>query len=431
MSINRRWLKLDNAAKIYPAASDSNWVAMFRESATLTEPVDVGVLEQALADALRRMPSFSVRLRGGVFWYYLESLEGIPPVEEDARNHCARLDIRHNRYFNLRVRYYDCRIAVEYVHTLSDGMGGMIFLKTLLARYLELKYGENIPKGDQILDCSDEPQQSELEDGFIANAGKICLSRKEENSYRIPGTREIDRFVNLTTGIIDSGVILAKAHEKHVSVTEYLGAALILSISNVQKRLSSKKKLDNVKVSLPVNLRGFFKCKTLRNFASYVNVGINPNYGDFTFDEVLTLVHHQMGIELNVKTLQAKFTTNVNSERNIALRLVPLFLKNLVMKAVFYRVGDIKTSSTISNLGVVNLPPEMSKYVDRMDFILGPLSRNPVACGALTYGGKLYLNFTRTTEESIIEQEFFTFLVKQGIPVLIESNRRENECLTV
>ena len=35
-----RWLRLDNAAKIYPAARRENWSSLFRLSMTLTEDVD-------------------------------------------------------------------------------------------------------------------------------------------------------------------------------------------------------------------------------------------------------------------------------------------------------------------------------------------------------------------------------------------------------
>jgi len=38
-----RWLRLDNAAKIYPAARRRTWSNVFRLSATLKEPVDVPV----------------------------------------------------------------------------------------------------------------------------------------------------------------------------------------------------------------------------------------------------------------------------------------------------------------------------------------------------------------------------------------------------
>ena len=54
--------------------------------------------------------------------------------------------------------------------------------------------------------------------------------------------------------------------------------------------------------------------------------------------------------------------------------------------------------------------------------MLGSLVENPVAAAAVSYGGKLYINFTRTVEESFLERAFFTRLVKMGVHVLIESN---------
>ena len=43
-----RWLRLDNAAKVYPAARRRDWTNVFRVSATLKEPVDPAVLQAAL-----------------------------------------------------------------------------------------------------------------------------------------------------------------------------------------------------------------------------------------------------------------------------------------------------------------------------------------------------------------------------------------------
>jgi len=64
-------MRLDNAAKIYPAALRQNWSNVFRLSVTLREPVDTQVLASALKVTVDRFPSIATRLRRGVFWYYL------------------------------------------------------------------------------------------------------------------------------------------------------------------------------------------------------------------------------------------------------------------------------------------------------------------------------------------------------------------------
>ena len=130
-----------------------------------------------------------------------------------------------------------------------------------------------------------------------------------------------------------------------------------------------------------------------------------------------------MRSEVTEKLLNAKISTNVRSENNKVLRVAPLFIKNMAMKFTFKLVGDRKSSITISNLGVVKLPAQMAQYVTRMDFILGPPAHNKVACAVLTYDGQLVINFTRTIKESVLEREFFRYLVKLGIPVKIESNQ--------
>ena len=50
---NLLWVKLDNAAKIYPAARRKNWSNVFRESVTLYENVDVEILKPALETIIK------------------------------------------------------------------------------------------------------------------------------------------------------------------------------------------------------------------------------------------------------------------------------------------------------------------------------------------------------------------------------------------
>ena len=50
-----RWLRLDNAAKIYPAARSQRWSNVFRLSVTLNEDVDTAVLQSALDVTVRRL----------------------------------------------------------------------------------------------------------------------------------------------------------------------------------------------------------------------------------------------------------------------------------------------------------------------------------------------------------------------------------------
>lgn len=425
MTESGRWMRLDNAAKIYPAASSRRWHALFRLSATLTEPVDPEVLLQAQRRMVRRFPSFYVRLRRGMFWYYLEGVDECAAVEQDGESPCMPLQRREKRGLRLRVRYRGNRIAVEFFHAITDGTGGLCFLKTLVAEYLSLRYGVAIPRGDGVLDCDEPPHGAELDDSFLANAGDIAIDRTEANAYHLSGDLEPDGFIHLTTACVPLAAVTARAKAFGVSLTAYLTALLIDAACQLQQEDgTARRRRRPVKICVPVNLRRFFPSETLRNFSSYVNPGVETRLGTYTLEEIVQAVHHYMGTEATAKRLGAKFTANVSSERNAALRLAPLFLKNVAMKCAFLMVGDRKTTTILSNLGLVTLPDAMAAHVSRMEFVLGPLSRNPVACAALSYGDTLYLNLTSTLREPALERAFLTRLVRQGVPVRVESNQR-------
>ena len=105
------------------------------------------------------------------------------------------------------------------------------------------------------------------------------------------------------------------------------------------------------------------------------------------------------------------------------VRLIPLFLKNLVMKAIFNAVGESQSCLSVSNLGQITLPEEMTPYVQRFDFILGVQATKPYNCGILSYGENMYVNFIRDIREPKLEYAFFRVLQDMEIPVLVQSNQ--------
>ena len=421
----QQWMRLDNAAKIYPAALRKKWSNVFRLSATLSEPVDRDVLRAALDVTLRRFPSIGVRLRKGIFWFYLERVPEVPKITEEQSYPLVHMSYASIRECAFRVVVYKNRIAVELFHALTDGTGGMIFLKTLLAEYLSRKYGISVPNTDGVLCRMDEPSPAELEDSFIKNAGTVSAGRKEATAYRLTGTTEPDGFVHLTTFMLDAAEVKEKAHEHSATVTEFLTAAMMQAILRLQaEKVPHRSRRKPVKVLVPVNLRSLFPSKTLRNFALFITPELDPKLGDYSFDEICKAVHHRMGIDNTAKQMSMKIAANVNSEKSPILKVMPLFVKNAAMKAVFDAVGERKSCLCMSNLGNVRLPEVMRQYVTRMDFIIGVPSCSAYNCALLSYGGTTYINLVRSIEEPELEMHFYKVLRELGIHVKVESNQR-------
>ena len=419
-----RWLRLDNAAKIYPAARTQDWSNVFRLSVTLTETVDMDVMKTALDVTVRRFPSIAVRLRRGVFWYYLEQLTEAPAVREESSYPLTRMSREEIRKCAFRVIVYDRRIAVEMFHSLTDGNGALVFLKSLVAEYLQQKYGIHIPAEHGVLGRLDDPADVELEDSFQKYAGTVSASRQERTAWRLKGTPEAGGFLNVTCFELSTKEVLAKAHEYNVSLTTFLCAAMMMAMQNLQKEsVPNPRRRKPLKVLIPVNLRKLFPSRTLRNFALYTTPEILPQLGEYTFEEICRAIQHRMGLDITPKQMSMKIATNVNSEKIMAVRLMPLFIKNMVMKAVFDSVGEKKSCLTLSNLGAVRLPEEMLPYVETMDFILGVQATAPYNCGVLSYGDTLRLNFIRNIREPKLEYHFHCVLRDMGLCAEVQSNR--------
>ena len=131
-----------------------------------------------------------------------------------------------------------------------------------------------------------------------------------------------------------------------------------------------------------------------------------------------------MGMEITKKEMASRMSTNVRTEKSPVLKVMPLFIKNLAMKAAYNAVGERKSCLNLSNLGVITLPEAMRPFIHRMDFLIGSQSTTPFACAMLSYNGTVYLNFTRNIRQSKLELYFYEQLRREGIHIKVESNRR-------
>lgn len=419
-----RWVRLDNAAKIYPAARRKNWSNVFRQSVTLCEDVDTDTLKSALDVVVKRFPSIAARLRKGVFWYYLQQVEFAPDIKEEYSYPLVFMSKEEMRKCAFRVIVYHNRIAVEFFHSLTDGTGALIFLKNLVAEYLEQKHGVSIPLEHGIVDRHIEPPEEELEDCFPKNAGAVPASRKDTDAWHMYGKPQADGFLNLTCFRLSVKEALELAHSYNCTLTVFMSAVMMQSLLNLQKEKNpSVRRQKRIKLLIPVNLRQLFPSNTLRNFAMYTIPELDPRLGEYTLDEICKVIKHKMGTEFTAKHMSSVIATNVNDERNPLVRLIPLPLKNAVMKAIFDSVGEKKSCLTLSNIGRIKLPEIMADYIERFDFVLGVQAAAPYNCGMLSFGDTIYINFIRDIQDAELERHFFAVLQQLGLSVVVESNQ--------
>ncbi len=421
------WYKLDLSAIVYPTLQRRDFSSVYRLSVVLKEPVDPRILQQAADLALPRFPTYKTAIRKGLFWRYLEPNNRPGPfVQKDIRNFCMPMPFKAGSRYLLRIYYHDRRISLEAHHCLGDGTGGMCVLQTITAVYLRL-LGHQVSNGYFVMDIDETPDPEELEDAYMryANA-KVCPPRPGEKTFRVRGTREPFFTFNIIDGIMSVKEVMAVAKKYNATITEYLNAVLLYAL--LQKQQSEwHLKLRPVKIAMPVNLRRFFPSKTLRNFITMVFPVVDPRLGDYTFEEIVVQVHNYMRYFISEKFLRGDITTNASTQRNPFIRVVPLFIKDFVVRQFYTRVQDKNSSAGLTNMGALKVPEDMKPYIERFDIYMGQPFSSRTNCAIVSFEDILTVNFASSIMETDVERYFFRKLVKDGIHVKIESNRQNLE----
>ena len=412
------WFKLDNAALIYPAVGTKKWNAVYRVSVILKKQVNPEVLNKALQDIIIRFPHLNVSLNKGLFWFYFQEINTPPKVELDENYPCRKMDFRPSKHL-FRVLYFNKKISFEAFHSLTDGYGAVVFLNTLLTRYFEL-LGIAVKKEDNIINYLDKPSIEEMEDSFARYADLKSRNKWSENkAYQVVGTNEEYGKLNIINGIMSVNEIKQFAKTYDATVTQFLFAILFKSVLNYQKIKGCKKK--PVRISLPINLRNIFHSKTLRNFSSYMNVEFTSDEADLKLADIIEKIKEKTSV-IDKDYVMGNINANVKAQKNILLRITPLFLKNLVLKLVFFMVGERICTMSMSNIGKISAPEEFNDLVERYEVNLGAGKINKMGTTAISFNDNLVFTFTSRIKETAVQENFFKTLTDMGLKVKIETN---------
>ncbi len=423
----KEWYRLDLSAIVYPTLQRRDFSSVYRISVLLKETVRPDILQQAADIALKRFPTYKVSMRKGLFWRYLEPNDRPGPfVQKDIRNFCMPMSFKGNNRYLIRLYYYDRRISLEAHHSLGDGTGGMYLLQTITATYLRL-LGHTVTSRYFVLDVETDPDPGEFEDAYMryANAS-YHPKRPSEKTYRVRGTKEPTHTFNVIDGILSVRETVAVAKKYNATVTEYLNAVLLYALMQKQEH-DFHFKLRPVRIAMPVNLRRFFPSKTLRNFITMVYPSIDPRLGDYDFEEIVTHVHNYMRYYINEKFLRGDITTNAATTKNPLIRIVPLFVKDFVVRLFYTRVQDKNSSAGLTNMGALLVPDDMKPFLERFDIYMGMPYSQRTNCAVISFEDILTINFASCIIEADVERRFFRKLVQDGIHVKIESNRSFEE----
>ena len=408
------WFRLDDAAKIYPLSMKHGQMSVFRLAAVMKEPVKPELLQIALHFTIQRFPGFATTVRKGFFWHYLDQTKRRYCIQPETDIPVRPLKIAASGSQSFRVLYYENRISVEFFHILTDATGGMCFLKTLLAEYLRL-LGVGCPCGDGILDVTQPPLAGENENAFPAadRRGKGS-GLTDRASLQLSGKLAPVRPCRILHFEMDAEKLREAAKSRNATVTAYLLGLLFLAGRRATEAMGG-----SFNIQVPVNMRKFYPSPTLRNFSMYCGIRLNLEQVT-TLDDILPEIQRQ----LTEKASREAMTEMIHSSTRLvnSVRFVPLFIKAPIARLIYGFLGDKIFTNTLSNLGVVNLPPEMESRVDHLEFLLGTLVSNRAGCALVTCGGKAVLTIAKQTADPSLEEALCRLLDEDMVSYAVKGS---------
>lgn len=416
MALKNSWNKLDNAAKIYPAAISRSDTQVFRFSCELNEAVDGVVLQKALEQTLEVYDYYSMVLKRGMFWYYLEQSDIQPIVDKEHNKLCHKLYNRNKKSLLFEVSYYHNRINLEICHILSDGTGALNFLTAITVKYLTLRH--NLPAIE--LDYTGSRSQMNNDSFSHYYSGAKNKGEKLKNACVLKGARYWDDNLRVITGHLSVKEVLKLAHESGVTMSVYLSALMLKSIADT---LSVKDKKKPIILCVPVNLRNFFPSQSLRNFFGTIYVSYNFSQSSNDFADILESVKDCFKKNLTMESRKLQLDSYSKIEHNPFAKIAPLPLKDICLRFA-YDINMKKSTASLSNIGVVKFSPELDKFVKAFDVCTG--TNKLMAC-VCSYNDTLSISFTTPFISSDIERAFFTSLTSQGLSAVVYTNMSGGE----
>ena len=408
---NCGWKRLDNAAKIFPAAASGTDTQVFRFSCELKEEVCEKDLQKALDHTLASFSIYRSVMKRGFFWYYLEETERSPAVREEYKEPCGRIYDRNDGGFLFEVTYYGKRVNLEVYHVLSDGTGAMHFLIALVTKYIAIHYG--IPEPYLEYDAS---QSQMAKDSFQKYSQKRSGKKKKfQTAYHIKGDMFPENRLKIITGTASARQILKEAHAYGATLSVYLCACLMEAI---QEEMPLRKRKKPLVVGVPVNLRQYFPSDSARNFFSMTFVSQDYSHETPSFEDLIQTVKESFQKNLTKENLSVAINGYMAAERNVAARLTPLFLKDVCLHYA-YRIAEMQSTAAFSNIGRVEVSEKILPYIASFDICAATDKLQLCTC---TFGDCLSMSFTSPFISSDIERHFFRRLAESGIDVTVASN---------
>ena len=258
------------------------------------------------------------------------------------------------------------------------------------------------------------------EDSFVRNYRSSKPSGfNKEKAYLIKEDKLPAGEFGVMHGRMPVSQLKKVAHGYHASLNEYFIAVFVWSV--YKELLHGMPGGKPIRIAVPVNLRPYFDSDTTKNFFVMVSAEFRPQKESYTFEEVLACIQSSLHSQINKEHLEDLFSYSVSNQRNLLMRPVPLFLKNIAMRIV-YEKSAVANTTTITNIGNIKIKDIYQPYIEGFSAFIA-MSKGQYLKGTIcSYQDTLVFTFSSIFSEALVQKAFFRKIAADGVDVEIETN---------
>ena len=400
MKREKIYRRLDEQAKVFTLVSNPKYCSVFRFTTLLKEKIDKEILLDAYKQSLEKYKALKVKLKCGLFEYYLienekESLvfkcDKVPTIK--------KINNKENNDYLIKVSFYEKEIYFDFYHALTDGTTAIKFIKEVVSRYLELKHSELTRKY-----LNDTSVILESKDAYVSSKSFEKVEYGFSEGIRVKGKSLDNSEVIMNHYSIDIDEFKKKAKEQCLTISMYITSIIGYVFYNLLYKNSDKKKPINL--CIPISLNKYFETETLSNFFSHMFISLElKDKDEYVLDDIIKIVKEQFEEKLKLEKIMGVVNSNSTKMNNIILKCIPLCIKK-----VAFVLGSLKMkkqfSMTVSNVGKIEFDEAFDKYIENVYVTLSCDWAERVKCGISSYKDKFIITFCRNIVENDFEKEF-------------------------
>ena len=187
--------------------------------------------------------------------------------------------------------------------------------------------------------------------------------------------------------------------------------------------MNRKQLKRHVVISVPVNLRQFFKSGTSRNFFGVINIDYDPANYKGELKDIIQQVDRDFKEKLSPENIEKTMNSYAALEHNFGIKMIPLPIKDLGI-GFFDRAAKKGVTSSMSNLGQIKMPEEVEDYIEGFSAFMTAASQQICVC---SYKDRLSFGEVSPYKTHKSMLNFFRCLTEMGIEVELGTNDYDKE----